>query len=87
MIQKVGKTRYMQIGARIGLSLAVLAELAFGAYAGFIEAILASLAVPFMGELFGCLGLLAAIAFALVGFYLGMLSGLIAWGITRISDN
>ena len=81
MIQKVGKARYMQIGARIGLSLAVLAEIVFGLYAGLIEAILASLAVPFMGELFGCIGFLAAIAFALVGFYLGMFAGLIAWGI------
>jgi hypothetical protein len=84
---KTGKARYMQIGARVGVSLAVLAELVIGVYFGFIAAILAALAVPFVGEMMDCLALFVAILLAVIGFYIGMLGGLIVWGIQAASDH
>lgn len=73
----------MQVGSRIGLALAVLGELFVGAYFGLIAAILAALAVPFVGEALDCMMLIVAIVLAVIGFYLGMLAGLIAWSFNR----
>jgi steroid 5-alpha reductase family enzyme len=77
------KARYMQIGSRIGLALAVLAELIVGVYFGLIAAILVALAVPFVGEALDCMMLFVAIVLAVIGFYLGMLGGLIAWSFRK----
>ncbi len=88
MIHRAGKARYMQIGARIGLALAILAEMVVGLYFGLIAAILLALEVPFVGVMLDCISFFAALLFAVIGFYLGMLGGLIVWGIhTAASDH